>query len=68
MRNGYATKTLKYVINYLLDFIGFDEVICKAQSLNSASIRVMKKCGMSYKDLETGFIDKSTKKEDNILI
>ena len=66
--NGYATKTLKYVINYLLDFIGFDEVICKVQSLNSASIRVMKKCGMSYKDLETGFIDKSTKKEDNILI
>lgn len=65
---GYATKALKYVINYLLDFMSFDEVICKAQSLNKASIYVMKKCGMSFKNLETGFIDKSTKKEDNVLV
>lgn len=65
---GYTTKALKYVVNYLLDFVGFEEVVCKAQSLNIGSICVMKKCGMNYKGSEKGFIDKTTKKEDKILI
>ena len=65
---GYTTKALRYVINYLIDFVGFEEIICKAQSLNVGSICVMKKCGMSYKGVEEGFIDKTTKKEDKILV
>lgn len=43
---GYATETLKAMIDYLWER-GFDEIIAGAFEENAASIRVMKKCGMT---------------------
>lgn len=43
---GYMTEALSAVIDYLLEN-GFDEVLAGAFSTNTASIRVMEKCGMT---------------------
>ena len=43
---GYMTEALSAVINHLLEN-GFDEVLTGAFSTNTASIRVMEKCGMT---------------------
>lgn len=48
---GYATEMLKSVIEMLLE-AGFSQVITGAFEENTASIRVMEKCGMRKTDLE----------------
>lgn len=46
---GYMTEALSALIKHLLEN-GFDEVVCGAFDHNTASIRVMEKCGMSRID------------------
>ena len=46
---GYATEAFKGAIDYLLDS-GFATVLAGAFSNNSASLRVMEKCGMKKQD------------------
>lgn len=46
---GYMTEALDALINHLFTS-GFDTVVCGAFEHNSASFRVMQKCGMSMID------------------
>jgi len=46
---GYATESFLGAISYLLDH-GFDTVVAGAFSENTASLRVMEKCGMIKQD------------------
>ena len=44
---GFATEAFGVVINYLFSQ-GFEEIIAGAFERNTASMRVMEKCGMKY--------------------
>lgn len=46
---GYATEAFRGAIDYLLDH-GFETVVAGAFSENTASMRVMEKCGMTRLD------------------
>ncbi|MCL2410576.1 MAG: GNAT family N-acetyltransferase [Treponema sp.] len=46
--NGYATEALKYVIQYLLNNIGFNRIQCEHFIDNPASGKVLEKAGMKY--------------------
>jgi RimJ/RimL family protein N-acetyltransferase len=44
--NGYMTEALSTLICHLFEE-GFEEVVCGAFDHNTASVRVMEKCGMT---------------------
>ena len=46
---GYATEAFRGAIDYLISH-GFERVVAGAFSENSASLRVMEKCGMEKQD------------------
>ena len=47
--HGYATESFRGAIAYLLEH-GFETVVAGAFSPNTASLRVMEKCGMTKQD------------------
>lgn len=65
---GYATEVLDSVINYLMKEEGFNTIYAEHLSLNPASGKVLKKCGMEYEGrLKNRMIDKNTGKYDDLL-
>ncbi len=60
--HGYATEMLRAVIDELLSN-GFSTVIAGAFSENTASIRVMQKCGMKKLDKEDDIIYRGIKRQ-----
>ena len=60
---GYATTCVQYVMNYLFNYVGFNEIICKVQSKNIASMKVAEKCGMKNKIKEEYYIGKNIKEK-----
>ena len=47
-RNGYATESLKAVLDYLINEKGIKKFVCEHAKDNHASGRVMKKVGFKY--------------------
>ncbi len=45
--NGYATEASKALINYMVKNHGIAEIEATSDSLNIASIKVLKKCGLN---------------------
>ena len=65
---GYATETLNKIIEYLMNDEGYYTIYSSHLSLNSASGKVMKKCGMKYEGrLKNRMINKNTEKYDDLL-
>lgn len=65
---GYATETLKAVIDYLMNNEGFHTIYAEHLSLNPASGKVMLKSGMLFEGvLKNRMIDKNTGKYDDLL-
>lgn len=65
---GYATTCVQYVMNYLFNYACFNEIVCKVQSRNIASIKIVEKCGMKYKTKEDHYIKKINEENDCILV
>ncbi len=47
-RQGIMPETLKAVMDYLFDDVGFQRIECRHDPRNAASGAVMRKCGMKY--------------------
>jgi ribosomal-protein-alanine N-acetyltransferase len=64
--NGFATETLKCVIDYLINNEGIGSVVAWSAAENSGSIRAMTKAGMEQTSVEKEAIEVCGKKYDKV--
>ena len=50
--NGYATESLKVVLHFLLNQVGYNRIFAKYRGNNIASKKVLEKCKMVYEGTE----------------
>ena len=65
---GYASEALKAFINYMFNQVDADKVLACHLSVNPASGRVMRKCGMAIDGVLRGHkVDKTTNKRCDLI-